>query len=94
MKNMDKKEEMSKKYWRKKNFPIFLIGNVNFSLVTRMLMKIILIVYFAIVLFILWAISVVAILGIWIMGLRIAAIVCILILRRITERLWSDLVKS
>ena len=55
---------------------------------------IILIVYFAIVLFILWAISVVAILGIWIMGLRIAAIVCILILRRITERLWSDLVKS
>ena len=64
---------------RKKNFPIFLIGNVNFSLVTRMLMEIILIVYFAIVLFILWAISVVAILGIWIMGLRIAAIVCILI---------------
>lgn len=91
---MDKKEEMSKKYWEEKNFPIFLIGNVNSSLVTRMLMKIILIVYFAIVLFILWAISVVAILGIWIMELRIAAIVCILILRRITERLWSDLVKS
>ena len=43
---MDKKEEMSKKYWEEKNFPIFLIGNVNFSLVTRMLMKIILIILF------------------------------------------------
>ena len=91
---MDKRKRCLKKYWEEKEFSYFLIGNVNFSLVTRMLMKIILIVYFAIVLFILWAISVVAILGIWIMGLRIAAIVCILILRRITERLWSDLVKS
>ena len=93
MKNMDKKEEISKKYWEEKEFSYFshrkceffpchknADGN-NF-------------IYFAIVLFILWAISVVAILGIWIMGLRIAAIVCILILRRITERLWSDLVKS
>ena len=62
-----------------------------------MLMKIILIVYFAIVLFILWAISVVAILGIWIMGLRIAAIVCILILKenygKVVER-FGEIMKS
>ena len=70
---MDKKEEISKKYWEEKEFSYFSHRKCEF---------------------ILWAISVVAILGIWIMGLRIAAIVCILILRRITERLWSDLVKS
>ena len=76
---MDKKEEISKKYWEEKEFSYFSHRKCEFFPCQRMQMEIILIVYFAIVLFILWAISVVAILGIWIMGLRIAAIVCILI---------------
>ena len=91
---MDKKEEISKKYWEEKEFSYFSHRKCEFFPCHKNADGNNFNCLFAIVLFILWAISVVAILSIWIMGLRIAAIVCILILRRITERLWSDLVKS
>ena len=84
---MDKKEEMSKKYWEEKEFSYFSHRKCEFFPCHKNADENNFNCLFCYC-------PLYTILGIWIMELRIAAIVCILILRRITERLWSDLVKS